>query len=54
MTQRQHGPQNDDEAEEVVELFSGEGPIEHPGAVEEEDDPATDSLASDTDAQPPL
>jgi hypothetical protein len=41
-----------DEAEEVVELLAGPGPVEDPGAVEDEED--VDSPVSDTDAQPPL
>jgi hypothetical protein len=50
----QRTPPDDNEAEELVELLSGEGPIEHPGAVEEEEDSATASPASDADAPPPL
>jgi hypothetical protein len=49
------GPQDpaDNEAEEAVELFAGEGPIEHPGEVEDEDDLGTESPASDADAPSP-
>ena len=41
------------EAEETVELLAGEGPVEDPGAVEDEDD-GTSSSVSDSDVQPPL
>jgi hypothetical protein len=44
----------DDEVDNVVELFAGEGPIDHPGDVEDEVDEGTESPASDTDAPPPL
>jgi hypothetical protein len=44
----------DNEGDDIVELFAGEGPIDHPGEVEEEVDEGTESPASDTDAQPPL
>ena len=44
--------QNDDEAAEVVELLAGEGPIDHPGAVEDEADES--SSASDTEPPSPM
>jgi len=54
MTDSQPGPRrSDDEADDVVELFAGRGPIDHPGDVEDEVDPGTESPASDTDAPPP-
>jgi hypothetical protein len=46
--------QRADEADEIVELFAGEGPVDHPGDVEDEVDEGTESPASDTDAPPPL
>lgn len=55
MTDQGPNPERrDDEADEVVELFAGEGPIDHPGDVEDEVDEGTESPASDTDAPPPL
>jgi hypothetical protein len=51
--QRPKPERRDDEADEVVELFAGEGPIDHPGDVEDEVDEGTESPASDTDAPPP-
>jgi len=48
-----HQPDDDGiDAEDVVELFAGEGPVEDPGDVEDEDE-GTSSPASDTDAPPP-
>ena len=44
----------DNEADDIVELLAGEGPIDHPGDVEDEVDEGTESPASDTDAPPPL
>ena len=52
----QRGPHQPDDdgidAEDVVELFAGEGPVEDPGDVEEEDE-GTSSPAAETDAPPP-
>jgi hypothetical protein len=49
-----NGPKSrrDDEADEAVKLFAGDGPIEDPGAVDEHDEPE-ESPVSDTDVQPP-
>ena len=52
--QRPKPERRDDEADEAVALFAGEGPIDHPGDVEDEVDEGTESPASDTDAPPPL
>ena len=44
----------DNVADELVELLAGEGPIDHPGDVEDEVDEGTKSPASNTEAPPPL
>jgi hypothetical protein len=54
MTDPHPAPGERDEADEVVELLAGEGPIDHPGDVEDEVDEGTESPASDTEAPPPL
>jgi hypothetical protein len=55
MTEPHPAPRpRDDEADDIVELLAGDGPIDHPGDVEDEVDEGTESPASDTDAPPPL
>ena len=53
MTDPHPAPGHRDDEADAVELLAGEGPIDHPGDVEDEVDEGTESPASDTDAAAP-